>query len=403
MEQDIELFEAGSFQTRKELVLKKALIQLMVRKKHVKYAQRLLPLDVIIVSTYEDPECTAAISFETAELFIGEGFLVAFATQNWTLFDQLDVIVRHELAHNLLMHQVRMLGKFMKHYDVDEETAKHIMHSSLHKLLNIIEDFEISNTRYTEEDKNIMRNIILNGKEIHCLVTEDHNASWANMTLEEMFEALDAELTQSNQATVANLTNMAVSETQTTVADQYGAFAAAAAKDAAYSAFTMPLADVVNHKNFNKYSAIQQKIIKGCLQHYSNYPEAKVLDIIAAIGLTTAFRAYKFVDDKGKDLGFSAYTPEDKNFSIHVLLALIGKLKPKAAGGGAGSGGTGTKYKRPDAYVRGYNTTMNKFCKKEFDSKELILIMRHLGQLGIDLNHIVDGVQDNTPTSPDDK
>ena len=66
--------------------------------------------------------------------------------------------------------------------------------SSLHGILNIIEDFEISNTRYTDTDKEIMRNIILNGKEIHCLVTEDHNDDWADMTLEEMFNALTQEL-----------------------------------------------------------------------------------------------------------------------------------------------------------------------------------------------------------------
>ena len=188
------LQESGSYQTGKELQLKMGLIKLLRDKHHAAYAERLRYLDVIIVPLSEDEGFTAAVSFETGEVFVGEGFLIAFASENWTIFDQLDVVLRHEIAHNLLMHQIRMLNKFIEYYDVDEETAKHIQRSSLHGILNIIEDFEISNTRYTDTDKEIMRNIILNGKEIHCLVTEDHDKDWANMTLEEMFHALTHEL-----------------------------------------------------------------------------------------------------------------------------------------------------------------------------------------------------------------
>jgi hypothetical protein len=196
------------------------------------------------------------------------------------------------------------------------------------------------------------------------------------------------------------MANVAVANTIETAADTYVSFAAAASDPSCpvTSAFVMPLEDVVAHKNFDKYNQIQQKIIQGCLQHYKNYDPADIYKIIKAIGTTTTFKAHKFADKQGKYLGFSAYTPEDKTFSIHVLLALLGKLKAKNTNQDEGE--RGTKYKRPDAYVRGYNTTMGKFCKKEYDSKELVLIMRHLGQLGIDLSHIIDGVKDNTPTDP---
>jgi hypothetical protein len=43
---------------------------------------------------------------------------------------------------------------------------------------------------------------------------------------------------------------------------------------------------------------------------------------------------------------------------------------------------------------------MSSFCKKEYDSKELALILRHLGQLGIDINHIIDGVKDDNTINP---
>ena len=48
------------------------------------------------------------------------------------------------------------------------------MSQSIHTLFNILEDFEISNTRYSKADKEIVRHMILNCQEIGGLVTEDH-------------------------------------------------------------------------------------------------------------------------------------------------------------------------------------------------------------------------------------
>ena len=121
------LQESGSYQTgKKNSNLKMGLIKLLRDKHHAAYAERLRYLDVIIVPLSEDENFTAAVSFETAEVYVGEGFLIAFASENWTIFDQLDVVLRHEIAHNLLMHQIRMLNQFIDYYDVDEETAAHI-------------------------------------------------------------------------------------------------------------------------------------------------------------------------------------------------------------------------------------------------------------------------------------
>ena len=397
------LQESGSYQTGKELQLKMGLIKLLRDKHHAAYAERLKYLDVIIVPLSEDENFTAAVSFETAEVYVGEGFLIAFASENWTIFDQLDVVLRHEIAHNLLMHQIRMLDKFIEYYDVDEETAKHIQHSSLHELLNIIEDFEISNTRYTDTDKEIMRNIILNGKEIHCLVTEDHNEDWAEMSLEEMFHALTQELEDikallltidpTKPLTPDDRERLEKAEKNTAIRQSMETNTQYMVRvdDDTKSYFFVPIEKILTLKSFKKYSAIEQKLMRGLYDAYKDYSEKDIIEIIKEIGFTTVFTAYKFKDKSGKDLGIAAYTPEDKTFAINVLLALMGRLTTEDDLGGGGGGGQNVK--RPDGYVRGYNEVVN--STHDVESEELVKLLRHLGQAGIDISHITAGPTDN--------
>jgi hypothetical protein len=396
------LQESGSYQTGKELQLKMGLIKLLRDKHHAAYAERLRYLDVIIVPLSEDENFTAAVSFETAEVYVGEGFLIAFASENWTIFDQLDVVLRHEIAHNLLMHQIRMLNQFIDYYDVDEETAAHIQRSSLHGILNIIEDFEISNTRYTDTDKEIMRNIILNGKEIHCLVTEDHDEDWADMTLEEMFNALTQELEDTKALLLTIDPTKPLSpadEERLEKAEKNSAIRQSFDANTQYmvrvdadtkSYFFVPIEKILTLKSFKKYSAMEQKIMRGLYDAYKDYSEEDIIEIIKEIGFTTVFTAYKFKDKSGKDLGIAAYTPEDKTFAINVLLALMGRLTTEDDLGG---GGGGQNVKRPDGYVRGYNEVVN--STHDVESEELVKLLRHLGQAGIDISHITAGPTDD--------
>lgn len=397
------LQESGSYQTGKELQLKMGLIKLLRDKHHAAYAERLRYLDVIIVPLSEDENFTAAVSFETAEVYVGEGFLIAFASENWTIFDQLDVVLRHEIAHNLLMHQIRMLNQFIDYYDVDEETAAHIQRSSLHGILNIIEDFEISNTRYTDTDKEIMRNIILNGKEIHCLVTEDHNDDWADMTLEEMFNALTQELEDikallltidpTKPLSPADEERLEKAEKNTAIRQSMETNTQYMVRvdDDTKSYFFVPIEKILTLKSFKKYSAIEQKLMRGLYDAYKDYSEEDIIEIIKEIGFTTVFTAYKFKDKSGKDLGIAAYTPEDKTFAINVLLALMGRLTTEDDLGGGGGGGQNVK--RPDGYVRGYNEVVN--TTHDVESEELVKLLRHLGQAGIDISHITAGPTDD--------
>ena len=159
----LEDTSARYFSTKQEELLKKQLIKLLVSKHHAKYAQRLSLFDVHIIPLEVDPEFTAGISFNDGVIYISEGFL-----QDESTFDQLDMLMRHELSHNLMMHQVRMAHKIGDDIFPELGTSR-----SIHELLNIIEDFDISNTRYSDEDKKIVRHTIIAGHEISGLVTED--------------------------------------------------------------------------------------------------------------------------------------------------------------------------------------------------------------------------------------
>lgn len=184
----IPIAEAREFRRGKEEKLKAKLIALLrddgKGHHHAKYAERLEDFDIQIVPLRVDPRFTAAIAFDKAIIYISEGFLNDPAT-----FYQLNVLLRHELAHNLLMHQIRMTYKLG-----EEEYAHASLSELLHDLQNIIADDEISNRKYSEEDKIIVRNMVLNGRTIGGLVTEDHRASWTKMTIEEMYDQICAEI-----------------------------------------------------------------------------------------------------------------------------------------------------------------------------------------------------------------
>jgi hypothetical protein len=187
--------------TKREKVLKKKLIALLrddgKGHKHAKFADRLEDFIVKIVSSEEFPEKTAEISFEEVTIYISDGFL-----KDPDTFYQLNVLMRHELAHYLMQHQIRMMHKIIEKYGEDGYTRISMSHS-LHRLLNIIEDFEISNTRYTDADKIIIKNLVLNGETISGLITEQIRGGWAKMSVLEMYEALVEEIESIQQSILA--------------------------------------------------------------------------------------------------------------------------------------------------------------------------------------------------------
>ena len=185
---NIDLIEAKQYMTDKEKALRKKLIRLLLDDgkghHHKKYAQRLADFIIKIIPVKMDPNFTAGISFEHGTIYISEGFLV-----DESLFFQLNVLMRHELAHNLLMHEIRMLGYL-------GEAFPNLWNDSvsLHGIMNSLMDFEISNEKYTDEDKVVVEQMFLNGRTISGLITEKHRADWIDLPLERMVDKIEKEI-----------------------------------------------------------------------------------------------------------------------------------------------------------------------------------------------------------------
>lgn len=115
---------------------------------------------------------------------------------------QISVIVRHEILHEYLNHTTRLLRKLGAKSDnindyfdgVDGLSIKDLENMGYDSYRgNVAGDLEISNLGYTEEDKATVRAIKLNGKELSGLVTEDDHPEWVTYSLEELYDALEAE------------------------------------------------------------------------------------------------------------------------------------------------------------------------------------------------------------------
>jgi hypothetical protein len=322
---------AKHFMTATERQTKLALCQLLVKKGHRKYAERFWKLDFNIVDSKKHPDFTAAISFDEATVFISDGFLGS----GQGIFNQLDVLLRHELAHNLMMHQIRLMHVFKQiHANDPDEAYEHIRYSaSLHEILNCIEDFEISNKRYTSEDKKIVNNMQLNGRVIGGLVTEDHRG-WDNMTLENMYNELSKELIQIN-SDIRSDPNW-----QPTKDGTYGVPDLLKIKGSGLinmyrdfmrpSSIKAPIDVFINSKTFNSFADIYKKLIVALYEELkdltSESDKQLLLDVVEDLSLTGPQEVFDIKHPKTGKKICSLYTPEDKALASDVLKNLSGNV-----------------------------------------------------------------------------
>lgn len=378
-----KLTEAAIYSTPREKKLKKEIQAYLIDDgyghHHAKYAKRLDDMYVNIVSVDADPDFTAAISFDEGVIYIGEAFI-----SDYTLFKQISVLIRHELAHNLLMHQTRMMKEFKKKYG--KEVSEHFRwDSSIHNLLNIIEDFEISNRVYTTEDKYIVQNMKNVIRTVCGLVTEAHRP-WDKMTLEEMYKQLSDELAENEK----NLLGLTEEEETAWLYSPDSDFLKQEIRglysykqEAQYSSINSPIEDFMERDTylgwpdtFKKLVAqIQsklheldempledkttklpsEKIYKDVLNEISNIKKSRPLDKITIFG------------------SIDIYTPVEKLLAIDVLKNLIGQVDQ-------------SKYKvkvrridHSDEYVHYYNQIIKLLDnKEEHPTVELYQILNKL-------------------------
>lgn len=361
---------ARHFMTDRERKLKKALCQLLIDKGHRKYAERFWKLDFNIIASKKHPDFTAAISFDDATVFISDGFLGS----GQGIFNQLDVLLRHELAHNLMMHQVRLMYVFKKLHAHDPDNAyEHIKYSaSLHEILNIIMDFEISNKRYTSEDKKIVRAMMLNGQVIGGLVTEDHRG-WDKLSLEAMYNELSNELIQINSdirsdpswAPIKNGTYNQIDMIKLrgkNMIEKYKDYMSP-------SAIRAPLDVFIKSKTFSKYAKIYQELIttiyNGLKDLTSDSEKQSILDIVKSMSLTGPQEEFPIQHPVTGEVICTLYTPEDKVLAGAALKNLGDNINFDPLRFNIKKKTNSKEYK--DAW----NTVVKALDKKQFDDETL--------------------------------
>lgn len=134
----------------------------------------------------EDPEVIAYME-------PGKGRIVVNKNLN---LDAISVVIRHEILHQYLEHEKRLVRHVAKKLKMDPDKLDDMSIKKIKNLIyrgkefNIAGDFEISNLGYTEADKRAIKSMVLNGEVVSGLVTEDHHPDWVDLPLEDMFDKL---------------------------------------------------------------------------------------------------------------------------------------------------------------------------------------------------------------------
>ena len=167
--------------TKRERLAKSQVMNVLGKQGYSTYARLLQLFDLHLT---KDPDVIAYMIPNKAIIVINEGLDI----------DQVSTVVRHEILHEYLSHQLRM----ERHLNGKPEN---------HLQANIAGDYEISNRGYTEQDKRIARSIVLNGKVISGLVTEDQHPDWVDLSYEEMYDRLASEMSQEEREMSSALDN----------------------------------------------------------------------------------------------------------------------------------------------------------------------------------------------------
>ena len=127
-------------------------------------------------------------------------------TLNGTLDEHtLTLIIRHEIMHEYLTHEIRAIRHLARKKGIDEDDIDDITLEDIKKnlysndLFNIAGDYEISNRTYTDQDKKDIRRIKLNGQIVSGLVTELDHPDWVDLPLEDMYDLLQQEREQASK------------------------------------------------------------------------------------------------------------------------------------------------------------------------------------------------------------
>ena len=176
--------------TARDRLVKEQLIERLIADGYGTYAKRLKEFDVYVADIFDGvPIKTAAMFPDTGDIVINPGFFnLPDEEQAW---NQLSVLIRHEMLHFLLVHEQRLFDHLVETDPDFEETYKK---ASIHQIANYAMDWELSEIGYDEHDKEVVRVMTLNSKIIGGLILSDDHPEWLHKPMEELFELVKKEV-----------------------------------------------------------------------------------------------------------------------------------------------------------------------------------------------------------------
>ena len=290
---------------------------------HALYAKRFqnFILKIVPLEVTEPEPFTACVVFEQNVIYVGEGFLI-----DDKKCYQLNVIIRHEMAHILLRHQIRMM------HEIGELPYSRVrMSQSIQELINIIADFEISNRKYTSEDKKTIAHLYLNGKAITGLVTEMHREEWLKLSIEEMYHKLLEELKLiSTDIKTYGLDSLTYTKTGKKLRDNDNITHAGVSALQYYtdtktpSVIWTPIDEYFKKsKQFDQIAQSWRDIVLetySTIKDYSKEKLEELLNKIAASGLVEPIEISK---------ALTVFIPEEKFWVVQVIKNLLGNARPR--------------------------------------------------------------------------
>lgn len=174
----------------RDKLVKEQLIQHLIDNGYGTYAKRLKEFEVFVADMFNGvPIKTAAMFPETGEIVINPGFFdLPDEDQAW---DQLSVLIRHEMLHFLLVHEKRLVEHMM---DTDPKFEDNYKKASIHQIANYAMDWELSELGYDDHDKEVVRVMTLNGEVIGGLILSDDHPEWLSKPMEELYELVKKEV-----------------------------------------------------------------------------------------------------------------------------------------------------------------------------------------------------------------
>lgn len=178
--------------TKRETIAKQQIRKILSEEGYPTYSYLIEDFDINLT---KDPQVIGYMIPGKGVIVLNEGLDL----------EQVSVVVRHEILHEFFNHQKR----FKQHVGEDEYNKRSM---AKHNNMNIAGDYDISNRGYTIRDKDNMRKIRLNGKLLQGLVTEDQHPDWVGLSVEEMYDRLEAQMEKEQKEMEKDLKNVMKSD-----------------------------------------------------------------------------------------------------------------------------------------------------------------------------------------------